>query len=262
MQPPGNDYSPVPATGHPRDITDADLDLALGTASRPDLLRELVDLSRRTFEFYTSHYPHTINYPWIVEGLEKLSSGSRVLDIGTGVSPVPLLLAQKGMFVDCVDKHPVIRTPPATPDWNEWGFFNYGTLHQNLTAHHCDVADFEPSSSYEAIYSISSLAHFPREARESTLTRCRDWLRPEGLLLLAIDVIPSSDFLWNRSEGLEVEPPIRHGTVDSVLRQLAELGFQIKESRIARTIPHSRTDLFFVACNHRGIDKRNLIDQA
>jgi hypothetical protein len=206
-------------------------------------------LSRRAFGFHTSHYPHTINYPWIAEQLEHLPKGSRLLDIAAGVSPVPLLLAEWGMIVECVDRHPVVRTPPTMPDWSEWGFFDYGTLHPNLTAYHCDVADFTPRASFDAIYSISSLAHFPRVAREATLSSCWEWLRREGLLVLAIDVIPSSDFIWNRSEGLQVEPPIQHGTVDGVLRQLAELGFQIKESRIERAVYKSRTDLLFIVCN-------------
>ncbi len=150
------------------------------------------------------------------------------------------------MFVDCVDKHPTIRTLACAQDWNEWEFFDYSRLHQNLASHHCDVAEFAPSAPFDAIYSISVLAHMPRVVREEILRRCAIWLRPTGILLLAIDVIPSSDFLWNRSEGLEVEPPIQHGTVADVVDQLVELGFQINESRIMRGVYKSRTDLLFM----------------
>jgi hypothetical protein len=69
---------------------------------------------------------------------------------------------------------------------------------------------------------------------------------PEGYL--AIDVILSSDFLWNRSEGLEVEAPIQHGTVADVVDQLVTLGFQMNESRILRGLYKSRTDLVFTNC--------------
>jgi SAM-dependent methyltransferase len=248
MLPSNHDGLSALPTGHPRDISAEDLDRALATARRPDLLRQLVDLSRQNFGFYTSHYPYTINYPWVIEKLEPLREGMRVLDIGAGVSPVPLLLAQRGLIVDCIDNHRVIRTPPSLPDWNEWGFFNYGMLHSNLTAHHSDVTEFTPRSSFDAIYSISALAHMRRNVRENTLRRCRDWLRPQGRLLLAIDVIPATDFLWNRSEGLEIEPPIRHGTLDSLRHQLITLRFRICEFRILRTVHKSRTDLLFIDC--------------
>jgi SAM-dependent methyltransferase len=247
MLPSSHDGLSALPTGHPRDISAEDLDRALATARRPDLLRQLVDLSRRALGFYTSHYPHTLNYPWIVEWLERVPKG-RVLDIGAGVSPVPLLLAERGLFVDCVDSHPVVRTPPTKPDWNEWGFFDYGALHENLTAHQCDIANFTPPARYDAIYSISSLVHMTRDVREEVLRHCGEWLGPQGLLLLAIDVIPASDFLWNRSEGHEVEPPVRHGTVDDVVHQVTGLGFQIEEFQLKRTVYKARTDLLFIAC--------------
>ena len=218
------------------------------TAPRPDLLHELVELSRTAFGFYTSHFPYTINYPWVVEKLERLPQGSRVADIGAGVSPVPLLLAQRGIFVDCIDNHTVVRTPPCAPDWNEWGFFDYATIHQNLSAHHFGVAEFHPTFRFDAIYSVSVLAHMTRAVREATLQSCRKWLTPQGLLLLAVDLIPASDFLWNRSEGVEVEAPIHHGTVEDLLQQLRVLGFVIHELQIRRTVYRSRTDLLFLVC--------------
>jgi hypothetical protein len=233
---------------HPTDIPEIDLQRALAAAPRPDLLQELVDISRQAFGFYTRHYPHTINYPWIAGKLEGLPHGSRLLDIAAGLNPVPFFLARRGMFVDCVDRHASVRIPPAQPDWSEWGFFDYGALHPNLTAHHCDMADFVPRAKFDAIYSISSLAHFPAQARQQTLRFCREWLHPGGLLVLAIDVIPSTDFIWNRSEGLEVEPPIRHGTVDGVLDELTHLDFRITECRVERTVHKSRTDLLFIVC--------------
>src|SRR5882762_3479461 len=248
MLPSSPDQLSAPPTGHPRDISAEDLERALATARRPDLLRQLVNRSRKAFGFYTSHYPHTLNYPWVIEWLERIPKDSRVLDIGAGVSPVPLLLADRGLFVDCVDSHPVVRTLPTKPDWNEWGFFDYGALHENLTAHQCDIANFTPPAYYDAIYSISVLVHMTLDVREEVLRRCREWLRPQGLLLLAIDVIPASDFLWNRSEGHEVEPPVRHGTVDHVLHQLTGLGFQIDEFQLKRTVYKARTDLLFIAC--------------
>jgi SAM-dependent methyltransferase len=234
------------APSHPHDIPESNFEKALAASPRPDLLRELVETSRRAFGFFTGHYPHTINYPWVVTHLEDLPKQSRILDIGAGVSPVPLALAQRSLHVDCVDSHRIVRTLPADRDWNEWGFFDYRALHENLTAYNYVISDYKPDTALDAIYSISVMAHMPRAVREDALRRCHGWLRPQGRLLLAIDVIPSSDFLWNRCEGQEVEPPIDHGAVSDVLAQLSTLGFQIKESRVVRSVYQSRTDLLFI----------------
>jgi SAM-dependent methyltransferase len=235
-----------------RDISAADLEVAMSAQRDPGLLRQLVELSRSAFGFYASHFPYTINYPWVSERIGELPEGSHVLDIGAGVSPVPLFLARRGIVVDCVDNSKHIRALPATANWNEWGFFDYSALHPNLSSHHCDITEFAPSAKFDAIYSIASLAHMPRRIREKTLSFCREWLHAKGLLLLVIDVIPSTDFIWNRSEGVEVEPPIQHGTIDDVADQLERLGFRIDECRVMRSVYKSRTDLLFIVCGGEG----------
>ena len=211
------------ATTHPSDISAGDLEKALAASDQPDLLRRLVEISCRAFGFYTQHYQHTINYPWLAARLEKLRPGSRALDIGAGLSPLPL-----------------------AADWNEWGFFDYRLLHPNLSAHHCDIADFRPSAEFAAIYSACSIAHMPSVLRQEVFRRCREWLRPGGTLLLALDLIPSSDFIWNLSEGQDVEPLLRHGTITDLLRQLTGLRFRLYEQKVIRAIYRARTDLLFI----------------
>lgn len=219
----------------------------MATQRNAALLSSLVELSRGAFGFYPSYFPYTINYPWVVEHLGRLCEKARVLDIGAGLSPVPLLLAGNGVLVDCVDNSRHIRTPPFTADCNEWGFVDYSAFHPNLKSHHCDITEFKPSARFDAVYSIAALAHMKRSTRDTALQGCVEWLHPAGLLLLTLDLIPSSDFIWNRSEGIEVEPPIRHGTIDDVVDQLKRLGFLIDELRVMRMIYKSRTDLLFIA---------------
>jgi SAM-dependent methyltransferase len=161
---------------------------------------------------------------------------------------LPVFFAEMGAIVDCVDPHPVVRTPPARADWNEWGFFEYGRVHRNLTAHHCAIADFAPSDSFDAIYSTGVIAHMRRTVREHALHRCSILLRPGGTLTLTADLVPSTDFLWNLSEGRVLEPPGQHGTVADALRELRCWGFQIREARVHRMVPRSRTDLLFINC--------------
>ena len=106
---------------------------------------------------------------------------------------------------------------------------------------------FTPAFKFDAIYSACVLAHLTRQARYTTLRNCREWLRPKGALLLAIDLIPSSDFLWNRVEGREVEPLLSHGTIHDLVKQLKGFEFDISELEYVRTVKNSRTDLFFAS---------------
>jgi SAM-dependent methyltransferase len=236
---------------HPHDLAPDLLAQALAAAERPDLLQKLVDTSRRIWGVYTRNISYTINYPWVAVKLESLPKDSKVLDIGAGATPLPLFLAERGLLVQTVDPHPLVRKMTATPDWTEWGFFDYSQLHPNLKSSHCTIADFTTTERFDAIYSVSVLAHMPRPVREDTLRRCRDLLRPGGLLLLAIDLIPATNFLWNFSSGREVEPPEIHGTIYDVIEQLSSLDFEIVEKEGRRGVAGARTDLAFIAGTRR-----------
>ena len=226
------------------DAAESPFDAAAPTSEWPDLLKALVDTSRRAFGWQCRHNPHTINYPWTASRLAGLSPGSRLLDIASGVSPLPVWLAESEMFVDCVDNSHIIRKLPADDAWNEWGFFDYGAVHQNLSAYHCSIADFSPWKEYDAIYSVCSIAHFPSGLREQTLENCWAWLKAGGRLVICIDLIPGTDTLWNL--GGSEETPEQHGTYGDVERQATQLGFRITESRVMRAVQHSRTDLYFL----------------
>src|SRR5436190_18897678 len=111
-----------PAQPHPGDICAEGLFLALSQTHRQDLLAQLISTSRKHFGFFTKHFAHTVNYVWLLERLEGLEAASRVLDIGAGVSPLPLLLSLRGHSVHSIDGSQVQRRLPAEADWNEWGF--------------------------------------------------------------------------------------------------------------------------------------------
>lgn len=233
----------IPASRHPHDLSDENLERALATAEYPDLLRDLVETSRRAFGLYTRHFPHTINYPWTIARLNQYPIGSKMLDFAAGISPLPLYLAERGMHVDCVDNGHKIRTLPATNDWNEWGYFDYSVLHPHLAAFHCGIEDFKPSHLYDAIYCVSAIAHFPSPIRQKTLQNCWAWLKPTGRFVLPVDLIPGTDTLWNGGSG---ETPEQHGTYKDIEKQILSLGFSILESRVQREVYSSRTDLYFL----------------
>ncbi len=155
-------------------------------------------------------------------------------------------------MVDCIDKSSTARTMPVTADWNEWGFFDYSVVDARIQSYHRDVREHVPAQPYDRIYSVSVLAHMTRSEREETVDLVSQWLRPGGRLLLAVDLLPKSDFLWNRSEGVEVEPPIEHGTVDDLIRSVDRAGLRVTERKIRRTVFASRTDLLFLEAVRAG----------
>ena len=59
----------------------------------PQLLEELVDLSRSHFGWFSKCPSRAFEYPWVFNEIGDVV-GENVLDIGAGVSPLPLLLAQ------------------------------------------------------------------------------------------------------------------------------------------------------------------------
>jgi SAM-dependent methyltransferase len=235
-------------TTHPNDMSPHDFNHASTLTHRPDLLRCLADLSREIFGFYTKHFPRALEYPWVASRLEGLKPGSRVLDLGAGLNPLPLLFACGGISVECIDQHPVARVPPVDNTWNEWGFYDYARNHPLLRSHNVNALSFQPPAPLDAVYSVSVIEHMPRATWEGILERCRSWLKHLGRLVLTIDLIPDTDFLWNYAEGRLVEPPEAHGNITSFMDRLKALGFAPLETFVRRKIPQSRTDLLFVDC--------------
>jgi SAM-dependent methyltransferase len=234
---------------HPSDISPEDLAIALAQAERPDLLLQLVDLARHSFGLFYAHFPDTIKHPWIVAQLEHLPAGARILDVGSGVTPMPLFLADRGMTVDCIDNSPIIRTLPAGEDWDPWGFFDYRQLRTNLVSHHCDLADFVPPAPYDAIYASGVVAAMTSETRRETIRLCARWLRPSGIFLVSIGLVPGTERLWNLARGTVVEPPQEHGTVADMMREVVASGFDIVEHHILRGLRKAPADLVFARCS-------------
>ena len=215
---------------------------------RIDLLQLIMDSSRKHFGFYTKTSIRSIEYPWILEKLLELKTGSEIIDIGSGVSPLPIVLSDKGYYVNCVDNHSNIRKYDNQSEWNEWGFLDYSQISSNLKSFNLDILKFRPGRRVDAIYSVSVLEHMPRLIWEQTLKRTAKWLRPSGVLLLTLDLQPGSDSLWNFSEGKEVDLASDHGVLKDLLNILDGLNFDINEFHVQREIPYSRTDVAFISC--------------
>jgi 2-polyprenyl-3-methyl-5-hydroxy-6-metoxy-1,4-benzoquinol methylase len=213
-----------------------------------NLLRLIMDCSRSHLGFFTRTSSRTIEYPWVMEKLNNLTVGSRILDIGSGVSPIPIMLAERGMLVSCVDAHPRVRRLLNRSDWNEWGYLDYSLFSPHLRSFHTDIQTFVSKEKFDAIYSISVLEHMPRNVWERTLEQLPQWLNPSGYLFLTLDLIPGTYALWNKSEGRVVDPHENHGGLKDITDRLTTLGFAFEELFVKQNIPYSQTDVAFLKC--------------
>jgi 2-polyprenyl-3-methyl-5-hydroxy-6-metoxy-1,4-benzoquinol methylase len=233
---------------HRNDIRPDVLVTLLPFAECPNLLRAIMDASRKHFGFFTQTSTRVIEYPWIMKNLRGIDTGSRILDIGSGISPLPILLAEQRLFVECVDSHHNIRSLSTKDHLNEWGFLDYSVISQNISSFNVDIVTFQPNNKFEAIYSVSVIEHMPRIIWERTLDLSALWLNPRGLLLLTLDIIPGTEDLWNMSEGKQVDNDGFHGSLSDILSKLTRLNFEIEDLFLRRKIPYSRTDVAFLRC--------------
>ena len=105
----------------------------------------LVGSQRPPQGFYPSqHWSRVFEYPWAIERLtESLGSieGKKILDIGSGISPLPVYLARHGAEVTCIDTHPV-------------GLPGVKSIEMDAREWHCQ-------EKFDAITCISTVEHIP-----------------------------------------------------------------------------------------------------
>ncbi|MFM7108219.1 MAG: methyltransferase domain-containing protein [Planctomycetaceae bacterium] len=234
----------APPAAAPNDVPAAALADALARSPTPRVLQTLVDVSRRRFGWFTRHPSRAFEYPWVVDRLASLRSGA-VVDVGAGVSPVPLFLALRGLRVTTVDDSTVVRDPAAGTDgWDEWGFLDYAALDPAIHSFNGDAIDLDlPPGSCAAAYSVSVIEHVPAATRRRLWPRIAAWLAAGGRLLLTIDLEPGTDRLWNRASGREVDPPGTHGDLGALTAELAGTGLVAGQRTDLRGLPGMRADV-------------------
>jgi 2-polyprenyl-3-methyl-5-hydroxy-6-metoxy-1,4-benzoquinol methylase len=236
----------APAGANPHDIALPSLMQGVAVSPTPALLGKLAALSRDALGFFPRTTIRMIEYPWVAARLQA-AVGLRILDVGAGISVVPLWLATIGARVVTVDGHPLIRDPLSNRSgWNEWGYLDYHALDPRIQSENCLVQALDTSDSFDVIYSVSVIEHMPAAARRNAVATCARLLVPGGRLLLTLDLVPGTEALWTLSEGVVVDPDTPHGTIGDFLQELADCGFHVAEQTLVRNIPDSRTDLLML----------------
>jgi len=225
------------------DIGTEQLEWALAQSPSPEVLQSLVELSRKHFGWFSRTVTRAFEGPWIIDQINQRGA-RRILDIGAGVSPVPIYLAERGAEVVTVDNAPVVRDPGTDPSkWNDWGYFDYACLQPNLSSRHEDILTVPLSRrSFDCIYSQSVIEHMPSSTRKQLWKKVDDLLANEGVLLVTVDLVPDSDRLWNYNRGEEVEAAEEHGHLSTLVEEVTQVGLRLTQRQVLRQLNNSRSD--------------------
>jgi hypothetical protein len=243
-----------PEDKHPRDFMAATLDPLILRHPDPLSLITLRLHALRTTRFYPDHAPRLWEYPVVAKLItEILPPGSRLIDVGAGVTPLAPFLTSRGYVVDTVDPSPTIRSWPPQPDWNEWYFLDYGSVGLANRSWNCTLDKLPRRPPSDGIYSISVIEHVTAAARRSLLSDISARTRPGGLVVLTIDLVPGTDELWNLNLGVEVENAAFHGSMHDVVLECAALGLELFRQEVVRDWGSSRVDIGLLALRRSAI---------
>lgn len=226
------------------DIGEENLAIAVDDSPFPELLKSLVDLSRSHFGWFSKCPSRVFEYPWLFSEIGS-AVDRRILDIGAGVSPLPLLLAEHGARVVTVDNSPLIRElNRGENNWTEWGYLDYGHLTSSISSLNKDILSvhFE-GNSFDCVYSVSVVEHVPASVRREIWHKVMRWLENDGKLLLTIDLCPGTEWLWNYNMGELVESAEEHGDLPGLQSELSRVGFRLVRLGLLRGMRDSRTDV-------------------
>jgi len=213
---------------NPNDIDNKNLETFLNEYHDIDseLLFESACISRGIFGWYTKHQPRMYEYPWLLEKIGGNLQDKHVADFGAGVTPLPVLLSLRGANVVTLDNNEVTLPISSIQKANEWGYFDYSAIDSSIISlnESLTTKTFKEAT-LDAWYSISVVEHMPSETRREIFSIMYNSLKLNGKLLLTVDLEKKSKQLWNKVCGQQVENPLFHGSLDTIVLELKKLGF-------------------------------------
>ena len=202
------------------DISNDTLNVLRSQSINSSILDQLVKISRDNFGFFAKHTARAYEYVWLANQLNNVK-GKNILDIGTGLNPLPIYFAKLGANVYTIDNSKMLRNwQQQNNDWNEWGYIDYGEKYPNIRSFNIDVSNvYFKNDFFDYIYSISVIEHFSAKYRKGIWERFRKWLKREGTLFLTIDLYKDSNDLWNYCYGELVEERDKHGNLYGMIKE-------------------------------------------
>jgi hypothetical protein len=222
----------------------------LKLVDNPGLLNALYLLSKSELGFFPRIGSRAIEYPWVASSVLKTSllannkRSETVVELGSGVSPIPLFLHDMGFKVITTDLHTVVRNIDNKHTWNEWGYLDYSQFRPQIKSYNIDFANLDiDDESVDYFISISVVEHMPAENRRKSFHTASQSMRVGGKFIITVDLSPKSFSLWNRNEGKEVEDSNLHGTIDDIRLELETCAIKIDHLDIHRNLPFCGTDI-------------------
>jgi 2-polyprenyl-3-methyl-5-hydroxy-6-metoxy-1,4-benzoquinol methylase len=224
-----------PSEPHPRDLRAATLSSVIDRHPDPLTLLSLRLSGQRTLGFFPDHVPRLWEYPVAADlVIEDLRAGSKLVDVGAGITPLAPFLTGQGYVVDTVDPSEIHRAWPPAEDWNEWGFLDYAEAGLGHRSWNCALDQVPESIMFDGALSISVIEHIPATQRRSLLKAIAQRLRPGGLMVLTVDLIRGEMDLWNQNMDQIVDEPGLHGTFQDVITEATAVGFELVRSDVVR----------------------------
>jgi SAM-dependent methyltransferase len=236
---------------HQRDLRVDTLSSVIDRHPDPLSLLALRLVGQSTLGFFPDHAPRLWEYP-IAAALvmEHLPAGSRLVDVGAGVTPLAPFLAGRGYVIDTVDPSDIHRTWPPAEDWNEWGFVDYAEAGVGHRSWNCTLGELPESTEFDGALSISVIEHIPATERRALLRDIAVRLRPGGLMVLTVDLARGGSDLWNRNRGQTVDDR-RHGTFRDVISEGVSAGFELIRKDVVREWGDVDVDIGLIVMRRR-----------
>lgn len=115
----------------------------------------------------------------------KLKPKMRVLDVGCGVSPLPICLSQRGIRVVCIDINPAV----AATNRENWKRLGYEHLIEKgdlcFVVADAQKLGFRPGS-FDRIYAVSSLEHIRGQGDHCAVEEMISCLKPDGRIVITV----------------------------------------------------------------------------
>lgn len=235
--------------GVPNDISNDDvLEYIERYKINKDLLLSAVYVSRSAFGWFTKHKPRLIEYPWLLEKFPYDSSGLKVVDFGAGITPLPVILAQRNANVLTIDNSHMTRRPSEILTANEWGFLDYSALLPGIESINqtFDEHTFKDHD-LDVFYSISVVEHMPAKYRRLVFLHLSRALKLGGKAFLSVDLVKNTEDLWYMAAGEIVESSELHGNLKGLVSELEAVGLCIAELEIVRLPDDERVDIALIS---------------
>jgi hypothetical protein len=91
----------------------------------------------------------------------------------------------------------------------------------------------------------------PAKKRRALLADIAARTRIEGVIFLTIDLQPGTDDLWNYNRDVQVDPPSRHGTLQSVIEECSALGLELLYEERVRDWPVTHVEIGLLGLRRR-----------